>query len=1225
MVGSGFSKNATPVRPDARELPMWNEVIDSLHADLYSNPDTAPKPDTLKTPQEFDASLGRPALHEALIRLVRDQDHNPGESHRRLLRLPWDSIYSTNWDTLLERTSEQISDRHYGIVSDVKQIPIADRPRIVKLHGSFPITSRLIVTEEDYRTYQKEFAPFVNMVQQSMMETTFFLIGFSGDDPNFLNWSGWVRDNLGESAPKIYLAGWLNLSEHRRRMLEQRNVVPIDLARHPQEHSWPDDLKHHYATQWILETFEKGKPYDVANWPIPPGPPVEQADEPWQPVEPVRSRTPKAEPRVAQVEGETSVETLRQAIKVWRRNRATYPGWLILPTSQYWELQGIVEEWHPIITTSLEKFEPTERLSAIRELFWRYETFLQPIGSELESLAKETLELIDCQNRTVNNEACKGNWRDIRQNWRTVAASFVTAARYQSDRQNFEKWVAALTPYEKEDPEVCNRLFHERCLWAINEMDFDTLDLVLKDWDPTDSDPAWKMRKSALLREALDETQAEHLLNQAINEIENMQTEEDSLTIPSRKSWAIFTTLHFNNRRSVFNRLLQLAPFRCDPLAEQRIILESIQGQYKGEEPPSFDVNTGRALRVLFLPRVQSTRFYRPQRMGEIAGVPPFANGDGYTSPVWAEVLTKTAEGLAESDLPRAIRLLLRAHSSTRSRALGNIMSRPRIATLPTEQADDLARAAMRTISRLLSAPNQFDYQARIGDGLEILSRLVVRTSSDTTLLIFDKALELCRNLQMIQGTNWNQLRDLMERSWECLPMHTRKLKALTILNTPLLGLDLTAHPIATQWPDPGQLLADFTTAIDRSPDDEDQWQSCIVKITRGLQGNTPARQPASYRTVALLACSTLSKNEKQPIAQALWSDTTLGTDGLPSGTGLHDFAFLNLPEPTKGLAQKRFFQKWLPSPDHITKANFEQVPNPLTLTGDYGFGNDRDNLENCLWQLSSAFRNLRHSEIEPELSDEQKVTLANLVETWAEAVPPPHDALQDPFRGHVLRQRAEDVARRIPTLISEIEPTATFSENLYRKVENLHQRQISALELVADVARLNPARKNELAILIRDGLTSDDRTMASSAAYGLRRWLESTSQPATQAEPPPDHLINQIGFTIASRRTTVTVWSLMAAEFIFEHGTEEHKEAIRHHVADGLSYLLEELSYDRQRDDPNEIPELRLACARLAMKMSLDQQEPHPSVIDWIEAARQDPLPEVRFAVQDLDNDQML
>ena len=73
---------------------------------------------------------------------------------------------------------------------------MASRPRIVKLHGSLPAQFPLIVTEEDYRTYPTKFAPFVNTVQQAMMETVFLLIGFSGDDPNFLNWSGWVRDNL---------------------------------------------------------------------------------------------------------------------------------------------------------------------------------------------------------------------------------------------------------------------------------------------------------------------------------------------------------------------------------------------------------------------------------------------------------------------------------------------------------------------------------------------------------------------------------------------------------------------------------------------------------------------------------------------------------------------------------------------------------------------------------------------------------------------------------------------------------------------------------------------------------------------------------------------------------------------------------------------------------------------------------------------------------------------
>ena len=98
----------------------------------------------------------------------------------------------------------------------------------------------------------------------------FCLIGFSGDDPNFIKWSGWVRDNLGASAPKIYLAGWLNLSPHRRRMLEEHNVSSIDLAQHPKANIWPESLRHSYATKWLLHTLELGRPYDITACPTPP-------------------------------------------------------------------------------------------------------------------------------------------------------------------------------------------------------------------------------------------------------------------------------------------------------------------------------------------------------------------------------------------------------------------------------------------------------------------------------------------------------------------------------------------------------------------------------------------------------------------------------------------------------------------------------------------------------------------------------------------------------------------------------------------------------------------------------------------------------------------------------------------------------------------------------------------------------------------------------------------
>ena len=300
MIGSGFSRNALKARPDANDPPTWREVAKEVYANLYpqdggSDPGTATS-DFLRLAQEYEAAFGRSALHRFLRELIRDDDFLPGKIHTRILRLPWRDVFTTNWDTLLERASTSVADCAYSVVRNMDEIPLANRPRIVKLHGSLPSHFPLIFTEEDYRTYPTQFAPFVNTAQQAMMETLFCLIGFSGDDPNFLQWSGWVRDNLGDAAPKIYLAGWLELSSHQRRMFEDRNVVCIDLALHPKAGEWPELLRHQYATEWILHTLERGRPYDVSEWPLPPNWQYLSIPEPIQPVEEVISDEPKDEP-----------------------------------------------------------------------------------------------------------------------------------------------------------------------------------------------------------------------------------------------------------------------------------------------------------------------------------------------------------------------------------------------------------------------------------------------------------------------------------------------------------------------------------------------------------------------------------------------------------------------------------------------------------------------------------------------------------------------------------------------------------------------------------------------------------------------------------------------------------------------------------------------------------------------------------------------------------------
>ncbi|TDW51839.1 SIR2-like protein [Flavobacterium sp. 270] len=92
---------------------------------------------------------------------------------------------------------------------------------IIKLHGSIrkdkdpygfdnDIRSHYVISKEDYDLYPQKHEAFTQLMRISLLQESYCLIGFSGVDPNFLEWIKWVRDVLernGESKKnyKIYL------------------------------------------------------------------------------------------------------------------------------------------------------------------------------------------------------------------------------------------------------------------------------------------------------------------------------------------------------------------------------------------------------------------------------------------------------------------------------------------------------------------------------------------------------------------------------------------------------------------------------------------------------------------------------------------------------------------------------------------------------------------------------------------------------------------------------------------------------------------------------------------------------------------------------------------------------------------------------------------------------------------------------------------------------------
>lgn len=294
MVGAGFSLNARSLGP-TDSFPTWSRLMEAMISDIVDADSSqidelwrlsGSTSGALRIAQEYVVLHGRSSLNSLLKRLVPDASFAPGPLHIQALQLPWCDIFTTNWDTLLERGAATLYERSYTSVVRVSDIPQTHRPRIVKLHGTFPSHHPFILTEDDFRRYPVDFAPFVTLVRHSMMESVFCLIGFSGDDPNFLAWSGWVRDALGEHAPKIYLVGVLNLRSGHRRMLEERGVQPIDLTQLFIHAPAPVEDKHSQAYNWFFRNLQAGQPDDPIEWPSVGTQSAPEPPQPWMPVIP---------------------------------------------------------------------------------------------------------------------------------------------------------------------------------------------------------------------------------------------------------------------------------------------------------------------------------------------------------------------------------------------------------------------------------------------------------------------------------------------------------------------------------------------------------------------------------------------------------------------------------------------------------------------------------------------------------------------------------------------------------------------------------------------------------------------------------------------------------------------------------------------------------------------------------------------------------------------------
>ena len=1228
MVGSGFSRCANKVRSGVADSPLWQDLatevtnrlypIDSLDDESATSIRPSSTDDFLRIAQEYETAFGRTDLHRFLLEQTRNDDFAPGDLHERLLRLPWRDVFTTNWDTLLERARPKVVERGYHAVENVDQIPLANQPRVVKLHGSLPAQFPLIFTEEDYRTYPTKYALFVNTVQQAMMESVLCLIGFSGNAPNFLHWSGWVRDHLGKAAPRIYLCGWFGLSPYRRRMLEDtRGVVPVDLAHHPQAGKWPEHLRHRYAIEWLMFTLERGQPYDATEWPSPRHEWSRTIPGYLYPVKESTSDLPEPEPENnAETRTTAPLEFFRKTISIWKKNRLLYPGWLVFPSGdQREELSWRTDDGERQFLTLMDNISLPERLEFIRELVWRREILLQPISRDLEDAADHALRSINCHERTIERlPSTELNWENVREAWRSVALTLLTSARFQHDGELFDQRIEALKQFIQDSDDVYHRVRHELCLWAVNSLDFHTLESRLAEWSIEDCDPAWMVRKAALLYESVKGEEAYELVKRAMDSIRTSRRSDRDIASASLEGWALCSAVTLESWRMCQKRWDELSQLKCDAWSEKDLIHRRLSSESEKRESPNFDLGRRRQTRLTFTNASPWRAAYRAIRLSEIAGLPHETRSAGIGGvDVARRMLGSAATNISDESPEFAVHLVLRTSSHENDPTLQAVVTRNRLAILSADSAKALAADCINLIEYGLS--NGRVEQTRAS--MEVLSRLVLRLETDQALEIFDKSMAYYADRQnRILSHPWlsEPVWNLMRRSWDAIPPHLESQRILGVLSAPIVGLDGFEVQIESRHPDPGNLLDSLSGKLlpERNAQNEESWQLLSSLLTRGLIAGGEARRRAATRLDTLRSPNQFAPSELSRIGNALWSDKHTPQDGLPAGTDLYDWAFLVYPEPQPGIAEKRFRLKW-----------FSTIPISAPDTGStegdtvaFSLGHRADNqnsLEDTIWNIGAALSVCADHGRPFGLTEGERERIIHILTVWSKEGAFPR---KGPLVPDASRRPTILAIEGIALILRCVAIPEEVGEHLYAKLKDLTEAGIPALKPIGELARILPSRIGDMVFWLRSALSSQDREAVVSALSCLVSWIGMQNEEASGGLQPPSDVFREVGVIIAARNEVALPLALEVAALAFSKGTEEIREPIKEYALQGLAYLSEELRYDRIHSHTSEVPLLRMRCGQLALAMSKCGLADHPSVARWLEDAASDPFPEIRYSL---------
>ncbi len=1281
MVGAGFSLNATKKSKDAPKFPLWSDLTDQIFHQVYpdfpkdndhlSHEQIASKArktsDFLRLAQDFENN-DRSKLDAFLEKAIPDRDYNPGELHKQLLNLPWADIFTTNQDTLLERTTGFIQ-RYYSEVLSEKALSSAAPPRIVKLHGTLG-HNNYIFTERDFDNYPTHHEAFVSYVQTSRAINTFCLFGFSGDDPNFKKWNNWVLNVMANHAPQVYLIGLLNLSKQDKNYWRDRKVVPIDLSVLFQPGQKPD---HALALEWFLNELRDEKGGSVVekdgteeseddapllSWPNVPGA--------------ANTRLYMPEPYGKDL----THDQLKEIALHWRKQRLSYPGWLITPRANRENLWSLTEMWVDPVFQAAQDMDVSEAILVLHELCWRIRQSLFPFLIDHAKIIADRLETLNPfpdNPELSGSEVVRGNeafaeldWKVLEEAWLELAFVVAQEAREDLDEQRFTVWMTRLESVIPKNGDWYHRWHHEQCLMALYKLNQNSLEQHLGEWIVPEADFVWSLRKSALYAELGQIKTATKSLEKSLTTIEEANEKEEDIHIGllSAESWTLFALNGIKRAERIFPndtewqykysaRREALKAYRCDPGDEIDFLSQKVSGllpQEKPEETIKHEFDPGRVTTTKHFGHpssiVDRRHAFALLTLPEHAGIPVRSGSVRFL---------KNAEQAAQWIWPSAPLWALSAYIRNgydHNKRVDQWLTRVEVAGIAQGVADASFRMfvpALKQVIRLLPTepPRRSSFSEEIVVALgEVLSRLTVLFSPQQLEELLDVTLAMYESPAFQKDFRlYSVVEKFLRRVLLALPNTelTQRLPEILSLTFPGDKHSLVDDMASGNWPEPVNYIQWDLLNEELIDKKGSEWVSVISKLTTDVEhGSSQVRSRVASRLEKLSSANLLTSDQKQAFGKALWSRTYETLD-LPSETEFTPYGFMVLPapEPRRAVESLRSYIKDNDFPRLFSYEEPKASPvSHLTREGKpdlyYSRNRKTENLINA-WKYASKRpidTLVRKDAYLIEWSPEEASELFDKILTWWRC------EKDDVLEAKVKIAFKDEIQNRIHEVLyivgHTILPHFKASEEsekskVFDFLEDLENSDFVVLSPLPMTLYLNSSkeRQRQLTDKLRRGIHSQAKEEVSEALQSTMDWLAY----AALGELPeaPQTVLEDVALKLVARRGPKLRSTIQILTWIIRFVPQVLGEVSLRYILIALQFLLEETTTAHEIKSAHtpisaeEIPHLRVEAAKLASELYRYYGEcgrEMPEILqEWQQISFEDPLPEVRKAFSTTQN----